>query len=464
MFHNRELELRSLERLWAEPQAQLVIVFGRRRVGKTELLRQFGQGKRAIHFVATQAKDPLNLRAFCRLLRNEISDPLLNDDVSATWEAVLELLAVHARRDRLLVVFDEFQYLCRDRPELPSVLQKFWDATGRQTRVALVLCGSQISFMEHEILAERAPLFGRRTGQLLVQPFSYLEASRFHPAGSVEDKLAMYGVFGGLPAYLARWAPGRTLRQNVLSAILEPAAPLYDEVNFLLRTELGEPHTYASLLAAMAGGAQQASQMAAEAGLNAVSVNRYLQVLQQLRLIVRETPIWERRPARSKRGRYAIADPFLRFWFRFVLPHQSLLEVGQAERVYDTLIAPQLDAYLGLAFESMCRQFLQRAPHDPWIPCKRIGRYWGQGPEIDIVTENVDGSHYVGECKWQAKPVGEEVLVRLREASNSLPASFQRDRRYVIFSRSGFTRDLQKRADAEGVVLVPLRGLFPGTS
>lgn len=350
-------------------------------------------------------------------MRDEIPDPLLGDDVSPSWDAVLKLLAAHAEQTPLAVVFDEFQYLCRDKPELPSVFQKFWDGPGREGKLFLVLCGPHISFMEEQVLAERAPLFGRRTAQLLIRPLSYLEAGLFHPSGSPDDKVALYGVFGGLPAYLTRWERTRTLRQNVVSAILRPGAPLYDEVSFLLRTELGQPHTYASVLAAIASGARRSGEIADRSGLRDVSVSRYLEVLQDLHLIARETPVTESQPHKSKRGRYTITDPFLRFWFRFVMPYQSLIEVGQGPRVYDSLIAPNLDSYLGSVFESVCCQFLRRSAGPDWELCKRVGRQWGDGPEIDILTENIDGSHYACECKWTRKAVGVGVLDKLREAA-----------------------------------------------
>jgi len=232
-------------------------------------------------------------------------------------------------------------------------------------------------------------------------------------------------------------------------------------VSSLLRTELGQPHTYASVLAAIASGARRSGEIADRSGPRDVSVSRYLEVLQDLHLIARETPVTQSQPHKSKKGRYTITDPFLRFWFRFVMPYQSLVEVGQGPRVYDSLIAPNLDSYLGSIFESVCCQFLQRSTGPDWELCKRVGRQWGDGPEIDILTENIDGSHYACECKWTRKAVGVGVLDKLREASEGLPAPFSRGLKFVVFSRSGFTKALRERADAEGARLVPVADLFP---
>ncbi len=181
MFVDREAELRALEDLGAQGSAQLVVVYGRRRVGKTELLSQFCQGKRSHYFVATQTKDAENVRAFVRVLRETMAPPITAEGVTPTWDALLDVLAQEAQDEPLLVVLDEFQYLCRDRKDLPSVIQRFWDAKGRRGKLFLALCGSQISFMEDRVLAERAPLFGRRTAQFLIHPFSYREAGLFHP-------------------------------------------------------------------------------------------------------------------------------------------------------------------------------------------------------------------------------------------------------------------------------------------
>ena len=459
-FLNREAELQALKDLWSEGKAQLVVVYGRRRVGKTELLSRFCHGKRAHYFVATQTRDAENLRAFARVLRENMRHPILAEGVRPTWEAVFEALAEEARTHPVIVVLDEFQYLCRDRKELPSIVQKFWDATARRSKLFLALCGSQISFMEQQVLAERAPLFGRRTAQFLVRPFSYREAALFHPRGAPEEKAALYSVFGGLPAYLSRWEPSRTLRENALSSILQPRSPLYDEVTFLLRTELGEPQTYSAILSALASGHRRLGEIAGFVGIPSVSAIRYLETLRGLRLAERMVPLGEAHPGRSRKGRYQISDPFMRFWYRFVLPNQSLLEVGQAERVYDALIAPQMAAYLGTAFEAICMQFLQRAPAGEWTPCTRIGKHWDRDVEVDLATENIDGSHYVCECKWTSRPVGMGVLDRLQESRDKLPERLQRECRLVLFSRRGFTASLKARANFEGVRLVSLSELY----
>jgi AAA+ ATPase superfamily predicted ATPase len=459
-FLDREEELKALGDLWAEDQAQLVIVYGRRRVGKTELLTQFCRHKRACYFLATQTKDAENLRAFVRVLRLRMTHPVLADGVVPTWEALLEALAGEAMSKPLGVVLDEFQYLCRDRKDLPSLLQKFWDTRGRKTKLFLVLCGSQISFMEEKILGERSPLFGRRTAQFLLRPFSYREASLFHPRGTSEEKVGLYAVFGGLPAYLCRWRPKKTLRENVISTVLRPGAPLYDEVTFLLRTELGEPHTYSAILSALAAGKRRLRDIAEFVGIPAVSAGQYLQTLQDLRLVERLTPMAEKGPGPGRKGRYFLADPFLRFWHRFVQPNRSLIEVGRAELVFDTLIRPELPAYTGQVFESVCRQFLQRAPDAQWTPCRRVGTHWGKDLEVDIVTENIDGSHYICECKWTGRPVPIKVLEELRTKCDRLPDQLQRECRLVIFSRRGFTAALEARADAEGVRLVGLPEIF----
>ena len=242
--------------------------------------------------------------------------------------------------------------------------------------------------------------------------------------------------------------------------MLKLGAPLYDEIAFLLRTELGEPHTYSAILAALANGCRRLKDVADFAGIASVSASRYLQTLQNLRLVDRQTPLGEARPNRSKKGRYFISDPFMWFWYRFVQPNQSLLEVGQAERVYDSLIAPQMASYVGSAFEPVCMQFLQRTSDSDWTPCRRIGRHWDRDLELDIVTENVDGSHYVCECKWTARPVGVTVLEQLEAKCQKLPERLRRECRLVVFSRRGFTAALKDRARSQGARLVSLPEIF----
>ena len=358
MFIDREDELAALNRRWQSNQAELFVLYGRRRVGKTELLKQFCQGKRSLYFLASQVKEIDNLRGFTEAARQVIDDPALEALTFLTWQAALIYIGQQAVQERLVIVLDEFQYLCEDNSALPSIIQQFWDLYGQSSRLFLVLCGSYISFMEREILAEQAPLYGRRTGQQWLLPLNFREASPFFPNYDSKEKLLVYGILGGMPAYLSQFNPEATISQNIGEEMLRVQGYLYDEVNFLLRMELKEIKTYTSLLQAIAEGCTRLNEIAQRAGLEATAANRYLSVLRELHLVRREVAVTERAPKRSRKGRYRIADNYLKFWFRFILPNVSFIESGRSKLVYDRLIRPYLNDYMGPVFEEICREYI----------------------------------------------------------------------------------------------------------
>ncbi len=467
MFINREQELDSLERMYRTGKAEFFVLYGRRRVGKTELLLQFCKDKRSIYFLASQLKERDHLRQLTEIAQHVIDDPLLQNLTFNDWEAALIYFAQKSQEQRLILVLDEFQYLCEDNVALPPLIQRFWDLHGKNSNLFLILCGSQISFMEREVLAERSPLYGRRIGQLQLMSLSYRDAGSFFPDYSAKEQVIVYGILGGIPAYLDRFAqhskvtPKKTIEQHIKEELLTPQGYLFDEVNFLLRMELREPRTYSSLLQAIAGGATRLNEISQRVGLNTTNANKYLSVLRELRLIKRETPLTERAPQKSRKGIYKIADNYLNFWFRFILPNRSLIESGNADLVYQQMIAPHLSDYMGALFEDVCRQYISLYWDEKLkVAPKQVGAHWESDLEIDVLTENIDGSHWFGECKWWEAPIGENVLNRLIEKTARVPDQWKQNPRYVLFSASSFTDSLKQRAAKEEVFLIELNDLL----
>jgi len=461
VFIGRERELAELEERWRAGRPELFIVYGRRRVGKTELLLQFSRrgDKKTVYFLASQVTRQEHLRQLSEVMRETFPDPLLESMTFTTWESFLSYLGERARKERFLMVLDEFPYLCEATPELPSTIQRFWDLHGKESRIFLVLCGSHLGFMERQVLGERSPLYGRRTGQLRLRPFDYREASRFFPKYSPREKLIAYGIVGGMPAYLVRFSPELPLRENLLREMLRAQGYLYEEPHFLLRMELRDPKVYASILGAIASGCTKLNEIAQRAGLTVQVASKYLGVLQELELVEREVPFTARAPRRSKRGRYHLRDNYLNFWFRFVQPYSSMVEAGQGGYVYDRFIAPGLDEYMDHVFEGVARAYMRLyAPEELGMPpVLRVGREWGADFEIDIVTEHTDGSWTFGECKWTRAPVGERVLHQLRAKVKSLSnhAAVPKEVRYAIFSSGGFTPKLKRLAQgAPGTIFL----------
>lgn len=351
MFLGRDRELGFLEELFVSGRPELFVLYGRRRVGKTELLQQFCARKRAVYFLAAQVREKDNLRAFRDAVAAGLDEPLAASVEFADWTAALEFCAELSkpagagatRGGRLVVVLDEFPYLCESTRGLTSQLQRFWDLRGKRSNLVLVLCGSQVSFMEEEVLAERSPLFGRRTAQRRLVPLPPEDTLPFFPRWSLRDRLLAYAILGGMPAYLRRFDDARSLEENLLRECLRPEGFLFDEVQFLLRSELSQPATYNSILSAIARGNDKVGDIALAVGVDTAHANKYLSTLRELALVEREVPLTDPDPLRSRKGTYRVGDRFLAFHFKHIQPHVSLIQAGRGARVLEEFVQPDFE-------------------------------------------------------------------------------------------------------------------------
>jgi AAA+ ATPase superfamily predicted ATPase len=421
-FIDRADELAALERAWRAPGASLIVVWGRRRAGKTRLLGRFVEGKRAVYHGATEQASGLELRrlsdAARAALRPGPGDLLAHGDLP-DWPTALSYLGQRARGQRLAVVLDEFPYLVQADPTLPSIVQRFWDHEGRRTKLRLILCGSATSVME-DLQREHAPLFGRVDLRLHVRPFSYLDAAAFHPRLSPEERAIAYGVLGGMPTYQLRWDDRVGYRANLRRLFGDPSSPLIDEGEFVLASELPEGAGYFRILRAIAAGERTYGGIKR---LAAIDIERQLDRLTSLGLVERVTPVTED-PARTKRAVYRIADNFLAFWFRFVYPHRADVARGLGRRVVDDVILPALPDHMGEPWEEMARDFVRRLAARGELPVDltAVGRWWNGGgsAEIDLVGLRGRTAVLVGSVKW-ARRSGPQELARLRRAAEALP-------------------------------------------
>jgi AAA+ ATPase superfamily predicted ATPase len=340
MFVGRQKELGVLEELADSGHPELYVLFGRRRVGKTELLQQFCRRRRAVYFLGAEVREKDNLRAFRDALAEGLEDPLAASVEFRDWTSALHFVGERAKDERLVLVLDEFPYLCESSSSLPSEIQRFWDTRAKKTRLMLVLCGSQVSFMEQEVLAERSPLFGRRTAQRRLEPLAPSDALTFFPKWPLEDRVLAYAILGGMPAYLRRFEDQRSLRENLLRECFRPEGYLFDEVQFLLRSELSNPATYNSILAAVARDVDKVGDIALSVGVDSTHANKYLSTLREMRLVDRDVPLTDPDPLRSRKGTYRIADRFLAFHFRHIHPHAGLVQAGRGSRVLEEFVEP----------------------------------------------------------------------------------------------------------------------------
>jgi AAA+ ATPase superfamily predicted ATPase len=437
-FVDRAVELEQLADCYESTTADFVVIYGRRRLGKSELIRQsIAERDDAVYYQAVESTAQNQLEQFVDAATAQF--PALRN-VRRDWEALLEALG----KEDAIVIIDEFPFLIGEDESLPSRIQRVWDLELQETEMTLVLVGSSISVMEDKVLSGSAPLYGRRTATIDLEPLSVADARQFFPGYDPETAITAWSIYGGTPYYLQTIDPDEALGSNVQETILSEQGLLYSEPEFLLRTELRQPNTYFSILRALAHGRRTPNEIAGMAGVEAGSLSTYLQKLRRLRLVERHIPLTES-PTASKRGRYRIAAPLFRFWFRFVYGTQDQLRL-LGDDAYEELVAPELADYVSPLFERLCQQAL---PQLVGRQFRDVGQWWFKEHELDVLGLT-DAGLVAGECKFTTQPVREGVLANLERTASEVRWSEEPadgESLYVLFSRSGYTDDLEHVAE-----------------
>jgi uncharacterized protein len=459
MFIDRTSELEQLSHLYGSQRAELFVLYGRRRVGKTELLRAFCEGKPHLFFIATLSSDHEQLSTFSQQIYGFSHEDVPQGFTFPAWEAAFQALAELPMHPRPVVILDEFTYLISGNKAIPSILQKVWDEKLKNSQIVLVLCGSYIGMMETEVLGYQAPLYGRRTASTLLCPLDLPSSALFFPGYTPEEQFLAWAVLGGMPYYLRTFSDRQDILANIRQHILDAQnAELYAEPRLLLLEELREPRNYFSILRAIAQGHTRLNEIAQASGVGEVNTAaRYLDILQQMRLITRRVPATENQPEKSKKGIYQIDDHFLRFWFRYVHPNQSSLDLGLTDAILEQRVRPDLDHFAAVALEEAAQSFvayIARKGGLTFLP-ERIGSWWDREAEVDVLAiSHTEKIALVGECKWTANRVGTNVMEELRSKALILIGKYDiREVQYVLFSRSGFTPAMEDQARRDRIGL-----------
>lgn len=408
MFVGREAELARLEELYATGNFQMVVVYGRRRIGKTALITHFGKRKRTLYYTALEQSDADNLADFSRRIYEFFGLPTTQSGF-VSWRNALEYVAQKAREERFVLIFDEFPYAASRNASLPSTLQVVIDHQLKATGLFLVLCGSSQGLMESQVLGEQSPLYGRRTAQIKLEQLDYLEAAKMLPGLNPQEQFRFYGCFGGVPYYLEQVNPMKSLRQNLASLYFSPTGFLFNEPMGLLREELSEPALYASILRAIASGANRPNLISDRTRIPQTTLPKYLRTLVGLGILERIAPFGEN-PQASRKAIYRVGDACYNFWFRFVMPRTSDIEQGLGPVATQHLPERQLDDYLGHRFERACAEWLRRQAIATALPidATSIGSWWGTNPathkqdDIDVLAADREAkTALIGECKYR---------------------------------------------------------------
>lgn len=457
-FIDRDREWNTLQQQYDSPHAAFVVIYGRRRVGKTRLITEFCREKRSIYFLATQENEEQNINAFRLTVAAELGNELLAQARLDRWEAVFDVIAAAAEEEeRLILVLDEFQYLGKANPAFPSVLMKIWDEKLKNRNIMLILCGSLIRMMTSQVLNYGSPLYGRRTAQLRMGQIPFRYYHDFMPGRSEDELIQRYAVTGGVSKYIELFRDEDDIYQAIANNVLDSGSFLYAEPEFLLSQEIQEPGNYFSVLRAIAAGNHKLDRISSFLEIKQTNLSSYLKILTDLDLIEREVPVTEN-PQKSRRGLYKIKDNFFAFWFQFVYPYLGLLEAGRSSIVLDRIRNGFIQNHVSYVFENICRENIWELYADEYM-ITRVGRWWNNRQEIDVVALDESGDDILfGECKYSVQPKGMDVYYALRDKSAEVNwKNTNRKEHYAIFSRSGFTPELVEfQKKEEDLKLIPV--------
>jgi len=455
-FVDRERELEFLEERYAEGKPNLIIIYGRRRVGKTELVKQFLQGKRGAYILCTRDSVQENAKELKDKFRELTGKTYFSGLETASFLEIFKLLADEIKGEQVIVIIDEFPYLIELDGGIVSVLQKVWDEVLAKTRVFLILSGSSVGMMETEALGHRSPLYGRRTGEWKVEPFSFSTIASSFKGLPREGLVKVWSVFGGTPFYLSKIDERASIEENIKRRIFRKGEILYNEPRFLLSEEFREPRTYTNVLKYLSLGYCSHGELSQATGIEKGNLSKYLSVLEETRLVRYILPL-----GRRKRGIYMIDDPFFNFWFRFVYPNMSDLEIGLVDEVF-AKIAPQLNQHYGRMFERLVMHIMNAREIELPFQFTETGSWWHKDKEIDIIARNGETKQILfAECKWQDGVDAASVVDLLREKASYFSwRDGERREYYAVFAKS-FKEGAKERA--KGALLFDLRDLAPKT-
>lgn len=461
-FFGRTKELTLLENIHQRTGAQLMILYGRRRIGKTALIEQWTQNnleeRDYLYWMATQTSTANQLRDFSQtILRFIEPDAPISPTFSyESWETALARVAQLAGERRFVLILDEITYAMQANPELPSLLQRAWDHMLKKTNLFLILTGSLAGIIQRSALDYQAPLYGRATAKLKLHPLSFGALRALLPRMTTEQRVAVYAVTGGVPAYLELFDDTHNVIHNLREHFITPVNVMLNDAVFLLREQVDEPRNYIALLEAIANGGHKLADIAKLAGLERSNANKYLTVLRELGYIERIVPVTVQHPERSRQGRYIFKDAYLRFYFRFLRPYLGDIERGRLNRVIN-LLSDHLTDFIGAhTYEELCREWLNEKADRDELPyfLDRVGSHWGKEAQIDVVGINWRTKQILfGECKWGRQPVERRVIDKLiTQSAKALPSKGDWQQNYILFSRASLTSSAQQQLSELGIM------------
>lgn len=447
-FLGREKEILGLEKEYAR-DGGFVVIYGRRRIGKTTLIKQFIKSKTAFYFLATKEVESQSMKRFAGVIARTTGNSVLQKAAFSDWLDLFQAVADYKPDEKKVLVIDEFPYLVKVNDSFPSILQNAWDEILKDSNVMLILCGSLISMMKKHALSYESPLYGRRTAQMRIAPLPFTTVYENQKL-SFEEAAEQYSITGGVPKYMEFFSDGQPLYEQIKENVLSKNGFLYEEPNFLLTDEVQVPTNYFSIIKVIADGNHKLGTIAGILGLETSALTPYLKTLSELGFIEKQVPVTEKNAEKTRKGLYFISDNFLRFWFRYVYPYKGELELDNTQISLDELDKDFKEKFVAFAYEDICKEIFARLCSDKAIDFtpSKIGSYWlndkSGNTQIDVMAvDTVNKRLFAGECKYHNQPIDADVyfeLVKKVDNSSEIKSAFKGYTViYGVFSKSGFT-------------------------
>lgn len=452
-FIDRKSEMEFLNKEYKKKESSLIILYGRRRIGKTSLIKQFGKDKKLIYFLATEESEAQNREMFKNIIATTLKNELLLSTTVENWDILFKMIIEANHTEKIVIVIDEFQYLGKVNSAFPSIFQKIWDEILKSKNIMVILCGSLINMMESQTLSYTSPLYGRRTGQIKLKQIPFENYKEFFNKEIDERALIeKYAVTGGVPKYIESFKDDSNIYEEIQNHIMNKQSYLYEEPNFLLQNEVSEVGSYFSIIKSIAAGNRKLGNISSNLSVSPTNLSKYLQTLMNLDILEREVPITEINPEKSKKGQYKIKDNFILFWFKFIYPNRTFLEMDQDKIVLEKIKTSFIDNHVSYIYEDICKAKIWNLNANGLLKTtfNKIGRWWNNNQEIDIVGINEEENSIIfGECKYYRKNklMNEKVFYELREKAKCVEwGNDNRKEYYILFSASGYTDSLRELA------------------
>lgn len=447
-FLGREKEILVLEKEYAR-DGGFVVIYGRRRIGKTTLIKQFIKSKNAFYFLATKEVESQSMKRFAGVIARTTGNSVLQKAAFSDWLDLFQAVADYKPNEKKVLVIDEFPYLVKVNDSFPSILQNAWDEILKDSNVMLILCGSLISMMKKHALSYESPLYGRRTAQMRIAPLPFTTVYENQKL-SFEEAAEQYSITGGVPKYMEFFSDGQPLYEQIKENVLSKNGFLYEEPNFLLTDEVQVLTNYFSIIKVIADGNHKLGTIAGILGLETSALTPYLKTLSELGFTEKQVPVTEKNAEKTRKGLYFISDNFLRFWFRYVYPYKGELELDNMQISLDELDKDFKEKFVAFAYEDICKEIFARLCSDKAIDFtpSKIGSYWlndkSGNTQIDVMAvDTVNKRLFAGECKYHNQPIDADVyfeLVKKVDNSSEIKSAFKGYTViYGVFSKSGFT-------------------------